>query len=179
MSGRSKSSIGCLGCLAIIIVFVIVAVIIGVITQQRQASVVAPFKSHLSEYASMSGLKPISPTVSPYIKGKVIVIDIDEKDIDDCFFDLPSDLRAASPEEVGTVIWLDWGEVLIGRYTDGAGGYQITCKVTVIDKAKTAIVGEATFKGSEPPSVKSGSGDRTGDKPTDDVSDYIKTLPRQ
>ena len=60
-------------------------------------------------------------------------------------------LLAASPSEVGTIIWIECIEEDIGTYAYQGDGYQTTCTVTVIDKAASRIVGEKTFPTTQPP----------------------------
>jgi len=175
----SKLSSGCCGVMVVAGIVLIAGLIWGLVNNLQQSADIKVFQEHLDEYIAIPGQQTISPFTESYISGKVITIDTDERKIDQIYFDLPKELVAKSPAEVSTIIWLDWGEVLVGRYTDGAGGYRIICEVTIIDKAKSAIVDKEVISGSDPLSVKEGSGDRYGSKPTSEVIDYISTLPRR
>jgi len=172
---RSKGNDGTFGCL-FLAALLVAGVYFGVRGLIRHPQV-KPFAGHLSAYASLSGLQRAAD--GAYISGKVIAIDKERSKVDSVFFSLPKDLRATMPEEVGTVIWLEWDERIVGTYTDGAKGYQITCQVTVIDKDNAAIVASQSFAGSRPPGTKSGSGSRSGSKPTGDIVQFITALPRR
>ncbi len=140
-------------------------------------------ESHLGQYLS---IKPASGAVdNPYIAGKVVVVNRTDRSIDELshWYNDNADfdkLRANTPKEVGTVIWLDYTDQAFGSYTDGATAYQSECKLTIIDKAQNIIVGEYTIDGPEPPATKSGSGDVHAARPgSDAIMQYILSLPRQ
>jgi len=175
----SRLSSGCCGVIIVTGIVLIAGLIWGLVNNLQQSAGIKVFQEHIEEYIAIPSQQTISPFAQSYISGKVITIDTNENKIDQIYFDLPEELMAKSPEEVSTIIWLNWGEVLVGRYTDGAGGYRIICEVTIIDKAKSAIVDKEIFSGPDPLSVKEGSGDRYGSKPTSEVIDYISTLPRR
>lgn len=111
----------------------------------------------------------------------------------DEFMKLPRKLRASTPDEVGTVVWLRWGAEAEGEYMEDqflrgpkrpergpVPAYRITCEVTVIDKAKSTIVGTKDFRGGRPPK-KIPAYDQAGwgSRPTREIVGYIKSLPRR
>jgi len=51
--------------------------------------------------------------------------------------------------------------------------------VTIIDKLEAIIVDKKSFTGSEPPPTMLREGDGYGSKPTDEIVDYLESLPRQ
>lgn len=148
------------------------------VTQLVRGSQADPFKNNLADYISSSAFKE-QFTATPYIKGKLVVVNQSEVKVDDPYFDLPEDIKALKPEEVGTIVWVSYEPVVVGRYTGGSAGYRYTGKVTVIDKTAGAIVGRTSFKGGEPPSTKRGSGDAYGSKPTEEIKNYLLSLPRK
>ncbi len=167
------------GCKVVIIILVIVGIVVGIFYGVRncvRSNVLEPFEPYLAEYTGIH-TTPYS-SGNPYIKGKVITVDIGENELDSFYFDLPEDMVAPNPEEVGTIIWLSWSKVYVGRYTDGANGYRWDCDITIIDKAVAKVVGYHHFTGSDPPDTKNSSGNREGSKPSDKVVDYLKSLPR-
>ncbi len=137
-----------------------------------------PFNDKIGEY--MAPAKPKAPEDNPYVKGKVIPVNLKSKDVDWLYYDLPDDLRPASPADVGTVVWLDWGERKVGQYgASGGGAFVQTVRVTVIDKARGAIVGEAYLEGGPPPKTSRRGASASGSKPTDRVVTYLRGLPRR
>jgi len=134
------------------------------------------YKEHQQEYLNISNLT--DSEYDPYIFGKVIVINIENGKLDDVYNKLSKDLKASNHEEVGMVIWLEWGEVLVGEYTDGWKGYAHTCDVTTIDFINSTIVDEEYFRGTDPPESKNFGGDAWGSMPIDDIVQYIEGLPR-
>ena len=138
----------------------------------------APFKPHMAEY-----LAPTKETKTGAVRGQIVVVDRGKQDVDwDVFFDLPNDLRAAKPEDVGTVAWLEYGrQKERGGYgKEGYPAYRQTCTVTVIDQASRDVIGTTEVKGGDPPnSIDEGAKEGVGSKPTKEVVDYLKSLPRQ
>jgi hypothetical protein len=176
---RKIGKIGCIIICAILAISVIITIFSLVKTGCQHSAAAAPFKSHVNEYISITGLKTASPSERPYLRGKVITVDITDNKIDYLYLDLPESLVPKTPEEVSTVIWLKWKKVSVGHYTDGATGYRIDGEVTIIDMTNLVKFDAKTLHGSDPPSTKSGSGDREGFKPTDEIVDYLKSLPRK
>ncbi len=180
MQKQETSSGGCgvAGVIRSIIVFVIIALGVGICAGIKSCirgcnPKLAPFKKHLDEYTAA----PDSTIVGDaYIKGKIITIDKEKNKVDPLYLKLPKELHATQPEEVGTIVWLEWGEEKDGTYTDGSGAYVYTCQVTIIDKSLRAIIGQRIFRGSSPPAVKTGAGSRYGSKPTNKIIDYLAYL---
>ena len=137
---------------------------------------VAPFKPHLAEYLAPTN----GPVAQGPLKGKVIVLDRVKGDVDwDVFFDLPADLRAGKPEEVGTVVVIDWSKEKIDEYKNGAPAYMQAGKVTVIDHARRAVVASSEFKGAEPPmEIDEHASEGNGPKPTKEIVAYLEGLPK-
>jgi len=112
---------------------------------QYRESRLAPFKPYLSEYLSFTSAQQ----GEPYVRGKVITVDTRRKAVDHLYFDLPQELRATRPDEVGTVVWVECTSVTtVVRRTGGSTNNTVDyrCEVTVIDKAASAIVGQQTFE---------------------------------
>lgn len=136
-----------------------------------------PFRPHMATYlAAPTGNAPAGTPIK-----KVVVVDVKDKDVDGLHFDLPDTLRAGTPEEATTVVWVSWDKRQVGAYTTGGNAYQWFCDVTVIDLATKARIAGQNFSGSPPPATFRGrrGESRTGDKPTDAVLNYIKGLPRR
>lgn len=165
--------------LVIILVIAIVGVSSGVrsyIRERTQEQQLAPFYGSIDGYIDPYGLKD---PVGIYRRGKVIVVNPREKTVDDIYFDLPEKVRATSPNEVGTIILLEWTEDVVGHYAWGGQGYVHTAKVLVIDKAMPALMINRIFRGSDPPSKKIGRGDAYGSKPTGEIISFIMGLPEK
>jgi len=145
--------------------------------QSGIASAVQSFNTQAKQLLSFSDLK--SAKGEPYLSGKVVILDKKNGTVDPMFRSLKSDLRANTIDEVKTIIWLEWGEELVGRYTSGGGAYVYNCAVTVIDRQSATLLETRHFRGSQPPSSKQGYGSAYGSKPDDDIVAYIESLPRK
>ena len=131
------------------------------------------FGAHLE---ALIDIPDLATSFSPYIVGKVLPIDVSERKVDLIYYRLPRHMRASTPDEVQTVIWLGWHDSLVGRYDDGQPGYQIFCFVQIIDVAQGSIVAQRNYVGSRPPDTKRGSGERHGSNPKEEIVDFIRGL---
>jgi hypothetical protein len=126
-----------------------------------------------------------SDAADSYIRGRVLPIVHQPESgrgvgvAPDLYWALPRGVRARTPDEVGTVVWLDWEEKTItgpyNGFVDQVTGIQYVCKVTLIDKRANRKLAERTFRGSDP----TGSGRFQGDKPHKEIVDYLKGLPHK
>jgi hypothetical protein len=191
-SPDSDSLGGCLILLILILSLIAIGLTIGSNTSRQLDMVLEPFKNHIREYSIVSGLKNPARTsphrTKAYLKGKIIPVNRMESRIDDIYFSLPEGLRATKPEDVGTIVWLDWEKDTVGHYCpEGLGGcfssddpaIVNTCDVTIIDKSIPAIVVERNFRGSDPPEKKEKGGSGSGSMPTKEIIDYLKNLPKK
>ena len=161
-------------------IFILIGIIGETVDKCGEPDHVIPdpfYKTHMDEYIDIPNLT--HATEEPYITGKVITINITEKKLDDILNKLPSELRAKNHDEVGMVVWLEWGRTLVGTYTGGAKGYAHTCNVTLINFVNNTIIDEQYFRGTDPPEIKVVGGDAYGSMPTQDIVDYIKGLPQK
>jgi hypothetical protein len=150
------------------------------IHQLIQMQTVAPFEQHLAEYTAQPSV-PDGGFPTTYVKGKVVPVEFHngKQKIDYIYFDLPAELKAEKPEDVKTVVWLEYDEDKIDEFDDGAAAYVWTVKVSVIDKERGRMVGQQDFRGGDPPMTKTYSGAAYGPRPNKEVVDYLMSLPRQ
>jgi hypothetical protein len=163
-----------------IAVFAAIGITLAVMYRHRSESAQS-FERHLSEYLRTP--KPIDPSGEAFIRGKLVIVDPDKKAVDWTMFELDERWRAQNPEEVGTVVWLNWGTKRVGEYRSGSNkrgdAYVHTVRVTVIDKKTATIVGSIEFTGDDPPPAATGFSDQYGTKPTNKVAIYLRSLPRR
>jgi hypothetical protein len=164
-------------------VAVLMIVAILVVVHGRQVMVVtvdqATFEEEMLRFASISGLDMSSPgSGNALLKGKLIMLNISDRKVDSLFRELPVEMRASTPAEVGTIVWLKRGQRLYGHYRGGGGAYINTCEVTIIDRAAARVLTVKQFDGSLPPSsTKSSSA--SGSMPSDEITTWLRNLPRR
>ena len=147
------------------------------IMRQSRSAQSARFKGHIDEYLALAKEQPEQDA---YIKGKIVVVNVREKAVDDdVFFAIPAALRADGPDDVGTVVLVKWGVHFVGHFENKQGVDQgsasvTTCEVTVIDKAFPGILERRTFQ-----SKRVVRGIDGGAKPIDEVVEYLVKLPRE
>ena len=75
---------------------------------------------------------------------------------------------------------IDWSKEKIDQYKNGAPAYRHSGTVTVIDHAKRAVIAVTQVQGTEPPmEIDSNASEGNGSKPSKEIVDYLKGLPRQ
>lgn len=109
----------------------------------------------------------------PYLKGKVVLVNLHKRELDDLHRFIPEELRAESLNEVGTVIWLEWDHKWV------RGSKAPVCKLTVIDRARNLIVGESYFEGDPPPMPNLIDRFPVERRPDREITTWIKSLPRR
>lgn len=166
-----------------IIGLVVILFLVRQIIHERKLK---PFQGHVSEYESIIDSAVPHAGGSGYIRGKVVIVNAREPEenlparIDyRVFFNLPEEMRAKRPDEVGSVVALQWGKEIVGSFSDGTTAHFRTCQVTIVDKEKRQIIGEKFFKGSAPPKSKTRGGSRSGSTPYHEIINYLKDLARK
>jgi len=161
-----------------------------------------PFREHLDEYVSALSsedtLGVVEAQAEPYINGKVLLIDKKGAEdfggfqldgglftrfvkkgrdrVDALQRQLPESLRAESPEEVGTVVWLTWGATTCWNYTGGLHAYAVTCDVVVIDYLEKRAIAAIRLGGVCPEIRETTTSSFWGPPPDAEVLWYVSTL---
>jgi hypothetical protein len=113
----------------------------------------------------------------PYLRGRLVLIDVRKGHIDAVWRQLPAELIARGKDEVGTVLLVDWE--VEGATATAAHDVKVpVCKLTVIDYERNRSLGDFTF----PWEYTYTDARRTAiqaRRPVVAVADYIKSLPRR
>jgi hypothetical protein len=128
------------------------------------------------------------PGVKPYLRGKVIVIDVVAAHLDPVHAELPTSIRATSRREVGTIVWLERKSPDKNFTSPRQSSPPPEWKLTLIDRQLNRVVGIAGFTGvwedsrSEygPPVFQPGPTlvERPVE-PIEAIKRYLLALPRQ
>jgi hypothetical protein len=156
--------------------------------RSQARSALALFAEHLSDYTRDDTR---SAGTSPYIHGRVIPVlvptltGIEGASINErLYLRLAGDLRAASPDEVATVVWTEcgWSDSLyMGDFGSVTTYHQCECKVRLVDLSTdppTAVRASRRFDMGDPPETLSADASRYSDCPWRDIASYLKELPR-
>jgi hypothetical protein len=173
---------------SIIMVGLLVAAGFGVRAVLRSQTL-APFEEQIPNYLAAHPPRffqpgppgaPMQPPVPDQAsKGKYILIDHGGRTCDYTWFDLPAQLKAPTPAEVKTVVWINWGSVAAVKFPGNRFGYQHFCDVCVIDKDTNTTIGQRRFVGTMPPTtISSRSSSTNGSKPYEDLVNYLQSMAR-
>ncbi len=92
---------------------------------------------------------------------------------------IPKDYRAASPEELNTLMMITHSLRQVGIYTNGGRAYVNQTWITILNAETNEIIIQKLFEGGNPPLSKTASGDATGSSPNASAIDwaiqYIKS----
>ena len=144
-------------------------------TGQSQSREIAPFEARIDDYLAVP--KPGGPATGQKARGKIIPVDFQERRVDRLYFELPKELRAASPDDVATVVWLTWREEKVSEYEGGKPAYVERCEVSVIDRKENVVLGKKEFRGGDPPKALSRNLSKgVGPRPYKEIADYLVSL---
>jgi hypothetical protein len=151
----------------VVVFLVVIMILAGVLTirhMSRELSRARNLFSHNMAALTSDLKRVIGPaTFAPEaivpsaaaIRGKIAVFEMAPWNItmtsSEVYRLLPSDLRASTPAEVGTVVWLQFELVECGRFADGDPVYREDCHVYVVDVAAQQLVARKTFQGGPAP----------------------------
>lgn len=171
-----------LSLLAILVVVGLVKSFLEFEAERKQYDV---FKPHIESYLQLAA-EGEPGEGEPYVSGKIITVAADSKVVDTWALSrLPEDLRARTPDEVGTVALYkkEWKKV--GQYVSEETGertraaYRGFAYLTLIDWRAKTVIGSRTFKGKMPRKRISEDSSGAGGLPMWDVWKYIGSLPRR
>lgn len=160
-------------------------------TEISGATATASAAALFSLAKNLKARDPGSP-YSPYLAGKLLVIDQQNHEVDTTILFnpdgtslLPANLRAITPDQVGTILFLDCSATQVGtygRFPKEVGAFQRNCTATIVNRRKALVVGKKDFAGPPPPAFTlcPASGctqDVYGDYPAADIAQYVEGLP--
>ncbi len=113
-----------------------------------------------------------------HIRAKAVVVDITDCAVLPLTFELPGDIAAHHPGEVGTVIQVERLLEEVGVYGDQAPAYRQNALVRLVDLGLGCTIGEAFIQGGEPPEEKPDDGPGFGALPDDQIPALVAHVPR-
>lgn len=151
---------------------------------RRLAAYQLAFQEELPKYAARLPQEAVPPQgVKPYVAGKAVAVEKADGGarISRVHVELPSEIRAESPEEAATLVFIEWRDFRVGKYgSTDILALRVDGDVRVVDLGRNALVARETFEGGAPPvqAPQDGSHGR-GAKPIDRIAQYIAALDRQ
>jgi hypothetical protein len=127
---------------------------------EQRAKREAPFLALIPQYTApfpraLYSNSPTSPgrkeLTTPKLHGKILVVNLAMRAVDDLFHELPSERRASVPEEVGVVVWMNCYTLDTVHYSGPLTASQEQCEVTMIDWPARLIRYRMELAGETPP----------------------------
>lgn len=173
ISNSSSSWLAKLGCFGFILVIAMGVGAFFLVRYLYRSAALTPFQPSLDLYLTAVP-RDKTPTGQPFKPG-MIAVDLTTNSLDHFFFELPDNLRAANPESVKTVVFLQWDKKETHKYSNGRPGYTQICMVDVVDLETKTLLMRADFQGSPPPSsIRSRSSSAQGSSPADKVVLFLQ-----
>ncbi len=136
-----------------------------------RAAQTSAFTPHIQEYLRQPQRLPAGQP-RPVARGGFLPVNLSREVVDGLYLALPEEMRAGSPEEVSTVVWVRRGARTLGMNRRGVQKYQNICRVTVIDYPCGMLLAETVFEGSLPRGRMT-----VGSEPSDqNIVAYLYTL---
>lgn len=157
-------------CIIIVVALFLGLCIWGAVLTYRSKTAAAPFEGmeqQAREFCTRCFSESSNATAGPYLRGKVLVVEADTGEVSgSTMADLPTEIGAAGPEEVSTLVCA--GEVEqrhVRTYTDGEPGYRLSRDICIYDLVEERIISVETLSGCRPDTVKHGRGPKSGSDP--------------
>lgn len=149
------------------------------VSQQDTVDVFSLMKARIGEYTAIPNLEE-RLRGDVILDGKLVVVNKITNQIEQSLLTSLGDIFVPETlDEIKYIVWLECNREYVGKYTDGASGYQQKCKLSLIDKATSTLIARKTFSGGMPPQTKRHSGDATGSRPDDQIKNYLVSLAKQ
>ena len=108
--------------------------------------------------------------------GKVLVLDADARKIDATHDFLPEELKALTPDEVGTIAIITCVVDLAGSYGFFSDGYSLDCEGHLYEAATGKLMAQVSDFGNPPRETSFPFGDKIGKKPAKGLAQRIVDL---
>jgi hypothetical protein len=154
-----------------------VAVFMAVRQNSQRNAEESAFRAAVGDYL-FSPVEP-GPVVSRPRAGKVVLVDMDKRAFDDFHLALPEEVRATSPAEVATIAQMRYTRQEVGHYEFGVRAIQLSCTMTVVDRASRTVIATRSFTWGLPPASIPRSSDRddvTGPPPLKEITAFLTGL---
>jgi hypothetical protein len=163
---------------------------------QRVRERLAVFSQHLKDYLGCFKKDPSAPlSENGQISGRVITVRVADPfcdpssfpypeagEIDPVVLQLPKEIRANVPEEVGTLVLIHCDTRVVGRYvSEGAaapgGALAEDCAIRLVDLKQRRTISESRLSANPPETSSDGTG--AGFVKDQQIVSYLSGLPRQ
>jgi hypothetical protein len=161
----------------LIAIFLTVAIVMAVRQTMQQNEERSALQAAVGEFL-FTPQEPGPGVARPKV-GKVILVDMDKQVFDDFHMAIHEDLRAHNPAEAVTVAQMRYTRQQVGRFEMGARAIQLSCTMTLADRATKTLIATRSFTWGKPPTSIPRSGNRddvNGSAPLDEIKAFLTGL---
>jgi hypothetical protein len=171
--------------IGVLMAAVVVITTYWVLRENQRADQLAPWTALIETYMPPDNVRAardahasdtrFAGSAAARIKRHVIPIDLKSRRVDPLYFEMPANLRSSTPDDVQTLVWLDWNEEIVGKYNNGVPARVHVCDVTVLDKTSLRVIAQRTFRGEPPPKEisTSSTSQGIGGRPNRQIVQYL------
>ena len=163
---------GGIGCFVLFLGIALVIMAFISIRFAWRSSQLEVFEPDLPKYlAAMPGAGAVS--MGGGHKRGVITVNVQTRQLDHLYFDLPDELSADTPAQVKTVVFLRWSKVRTHHFRRRSG-YTHTCEVSIVDLETQTLLHRATLQGSPPSTIfRRRRGSSHGSRPAPEIVNFV------
>jgi hypothetical protein len=136
---------------------------------------ISDIRTHLAEYLQDY---PSALLKEPLISGKLVVVDVNNRDIHYLMQELPSAIQPKINTDVNEIIQIAERSEAFYKYTDGAKGFKRYCDFKIVDYVKKQTIYTGTIEGTDPPASKTFHGSAFGSDPIEQLKVLILAQER-
>lgn len=158
----------------LIAIFLTVAIVMAVRQTMEQNEERSALQAAVGEYL-FTPQEPGAGGARPKV-GKVVLVDMDKRAFDDFHMAIHDSLRAHAPAEVQTIAQMRYTRQEVGRFEMGSRAIQLSCTMTLADRATKTLIATRSFTWGKPPtSIARGGGkdDVTGPAPLNEIKAFL------
>jgi hypothetical protein len=164
------AGIGGAALMLLLLILVIVGFFVG--RSIHRSSRLAPFRKNMDQYLAAP---PEGGGNDTYEKGKILPIDAKARDVDSIYFDLPDDVVAQTPDDVGLIVRIKWESQVAVQFKGGGNRSQDFCLIEVYDRDGHMLTGVVRMTGPMP-QVRGAKAEADSRPLRTKVADWLKTL---
>lgn len=163
---------GGLGCFVLFLGIALVAMAFISIRYAWRSSQLEVFEPDLPKYLAAMPEHGAVPMGGAHKHG-VITVNVQTRQLDHLYFDLPDELSADTPAQVKTVVFLRWSKIRTQTFRR-RGGYTHTCEVSIVDLETKALLHREELRGSPPSTIfRRRRGPTHGSRPAPEIVNFV------
>ena len=165
-----------------LVIFIVVGIVAGVsipnYLQYKKKAEVEPFRAALAGYLSIwnQNVSAMPAPAEPYLAGKALIVNLDGGEIDQLHYSLPENIKASSPDDLRSVVFVKCWTEKYGLYTGGVTAFSHICEIAAYDTARSQLSFKDRVTRDPPASIEAGSSG-IAERPDSEMLKLLTSMP--